>query len=141
MVCEGVPADAPAGCGAAIEGMDQRRLPGGETPIASEASTKRSASVERQILHFFGGDRLADRSVFGVDQRHVGRDFDRLRGVADFERDIDHRVIARADVNGLADELFKARGFHSDLIVAGQQEGRGVTAVGVGLRLDLGAGV
>src|SRR5579871_545018 len=66
------------------------------------------APVERQFLHFLGGDRLAERGVLGVDQGNVPGYLDRLGSRSDGEMNIEHRVVTRSEVYIPLDELFEA---------------------------------
>ena len=121
--------------------MDQAGLAGADHAQRQGGQRHRSAAVERQVFHLFGGDRLAGGRVFGIELRGIGGHLHGLRDLADIQADVDHRMVARAHVHALADEFLEPLHLSGDIVIAGQKERRGVLAAGIGERFIPGAGV
>ena len=111
------------------------------TPNGQAGGHHRRAAVDGQFLDFLGGHGLPEGGVFGIEKGRVGGDFHRGGDVADIQFEIDHRMVAGADIYALAEGCFEARRLHGDIVFAGQKERGGVLAGVVGNGGDLGAGL
>jgi hypothetical protein len=73
--------------------------------------------------------------------RGIGRHFHGLRGGADLELEIDHRMFACSDVQPFADGFGKAGRLHRDVVIAGKQEQGAVFSRSIGNGIVVRPGV
>ncbi len=115
-------------------------VPVATTPMANCANISGVRPLSGSILHFLGGDGLADGGVFGVEQGRVGRHLHGSGGVSDRQPEIDDGVVTRANLNAPPDKLLEPVDGGDKVVLPRRQERQGVLAGGFGDRLDFGSG-
>ena len=90
------------------------------------------APVEGHVLHHLAVDDLAQAAAGRVEQRGLGADLDRLAHVAQLEPDVHGGVLSDGQRDARLHVPAEAGHLHLDAVLAGDQEARGVDAVGLG---------
>jgi hypothetical protein len=99
------------------------------------------APIERQLLHAAVCNHLAEGPVFGVDHWRFSSDLHRFRDRADFQMNVDLRLLIDFQNNAGVHRFLEAAAFHADLVVAYVERRRGIKSVRIGLGVDGVVGV